>query len=739
MNFLIGRQAELSQDPISQLALEHESDKRQREHANSSVRMKFNKLPRKRIRAIDSSLFRMPKNRSPLTVEHVQQQANSCSDGFEGKEAAPTGIYMPVKRPARRFESFQKITIKFNELTLVPEKPLDAFQGEQGHTRTSRMQCYKASPALRTHIDSENAPGDAEQVEPSMQPLLREHCLPDRADIELYKDQILKNVQEEETEAEPGASEEDHSPTISLPEKNTLIVPRNVDKKSETHIRLVSPLERKQCAIQIENVASQKLQKALKPSSESIQWPLVGMEEFRISQQLVIASEKKQTTLRVRTERLEVAQELMMVSVQKRPTKSQYESDNSDEGSEGNSAESYSGFEHQGAETSEEDEEELTPEDDSEEDKNEIEEEESQETNEDVTPAEKRGLYLPDPVCTGFQSSHGTAVTLVNPNAGVVAEGRQRLFLIDEERAGPRDNTVINPLLDLQRMASQGLQVLSPSSQRPLSLPGIDGPGSKGNATIVTGTGFQQNYPHRGHLGDRNLDKSWHPHFPIRSGLALEVDEEIDDSATPSPVKNSQGLRCYSSRRLSRTGIKQLTMVRPRRNSPMPENESQNSYKAQESVELGDPQRIAHHSPSDAVLETQTSNQPEIPETQFLTESQNTYLEKALGQLREPIDRPSLNRIKSMPAQVFFAQQEQSGDAIAGGFTMLGGFQRPISPVQTTYQMPTVLEGSANVEKSLSALTRKANLNMGILPGNSRRKRATSLQLTRPPFIRSTL
>ena len=107
MNFLIGRQAELSQEPISQQAHEHESDKGEREHRNPSVRMKINNLPRKRIGAIDISLFRMPKNRSPLTVTRVQQQANSCSDGFEGQEAAPTGVYMPVKRPARRFEPYQ--------------------------------------------------------------------------------------------------------------------------------------------------------------------------------------------------------------------------------------------------------------------------------------------------------------------------------------------------------------------------------------------------------------------------------------------------------------------------------------------------------------------------------------------------------------------------------------------------------------------------------------------------------
>lgn len=459
------RQVELSQDPISQVAHEHESDQGEREHRNPSVRMKINNLPRKRIKAIDISLFRMPKNRSPLTVTRVQQQANSCSDGFEGKEAAPTDVYKPIKRPARRFEPCQRITIKFGELTLVPEKPPDAFQVEQGHPRTSRIQRYVASPTLRTHVDSENAPGDAEQVEPSVQPLLRGHCLPDRAEVEHYKDQISKNVQEEEMEAELGAFGEDHSPTISLPEQNTLIVPSNVDM-SETHIDLVSPLERKPFPIHIKKMASQNPQTALKSSGQSIQGTLVGMEDFGILQQLAIASAKKQTPLRVRTESLEVAQELMMVSVQKRPRESQYDSDISDEGNEGKSAESYSESEHQGEETSEEDEEELASKDDSEEDKNEIEEEESQETKEDGAPAESRGLYLPDPVRPGFQALHGTAVTSVNPNASVIAEGRQRLFLTDEESAGSRDNTVINPLIDLQRMASQRLQVLSPSSPR---------------------------------------------------------------------------------------------------------------------------------------------------------------------------------------------------------------------------------------------------------------------------------
>ena len=737
MKFLIGRHAELSDDTISQLAHEHESHKHKREHLSPSVRMKINNLPRKRIRAIDTSLFRIPKKRSNLTATRVWQQANSCSDGFEGQEAAPTGVYMPVKRPARRFEPYQKTMIKFGELTLVPEKPSDAFQVEQGHPRIRRIQHYDANPTLRPHFDSESSPGDAEQVEPSVQPLLRGLCLSDRAEDEHDKDQILKNVQEEGMEAELGASGEDLSPRISLPKQNTPIVPSNVDI-SETHLHFVSPLERKQGAIHVEKMASQKLQRALNTSSQSIQGTLVGMEDFRLSQQLAIASKEKPNPLRVRTESLEVAQELRMVSVQRRARESQYDSDKSDEGSEGKSAESYSEFEHQGEETSEEDEEVLTPEDDSEEDKNEVEEEEPRERNGDATQAENRDLYLPDPVCTGFQASRATAVTSVKQDASVVAEGTQRLFLTDQESAGSRDNIVVNPFIDLQRIASQGLQVLSPSSQRLLSLSEIDGLGSKDNATAVNGTSFQRNDPRRGHLGDHDLDNSWHPRIPIRSGLALEVDEEIADSAASSPVQNRQSLHCYSSRRLSRIGNKQLTMVRSRQNSPMPEDESINTHETQESVELGHPQRIAYHSPSDAILETQTSNQPEIPETQFSIEPQKSYLERALGLLREPIDNLSLRRIKSMPAQAFSAQQEQSGDAIAGEFTMLGEFKHPISRVKTTHQMPTVLEGGANAGKSLSALTRQASLSMGTLPGSTR-KRVASFQLTRPPFIRSSL
>jgi hypothetical protein len=113
-------------------------------------------------------------------------------------------------------------------------------------------------------------------------------------------------------------------------------------------------------------------------------------------------------------------------------------------------------------------------------------------------------------------------------------------------------------------------------------------------------------------------------------------------------------------------------------------------------------------------------------------------LERALGLLREPIDKPGLNRMNSMPAQAVFPQQEQSVDTIADEFTTLGKFQHPISLVKTAHEMPTVLEGSANAGKSLSALTRQASLNMGTLPGSTR-KRVASFQLTRPPFIRSSL
>lgn len=549
---------------------------------------------------------------------------------------------------------------------------------------------------------------------------------------------MLVDGRGEEMEAEFRAGEEHHqSPTPFLPERNTPTVTSN-GEMPDTPAHLVSPLKRKQSAVHNDRLGID-MQGARKSAS---QMP-VGMKDIQISQQLVMTSAKK-TPLRARTESLEVAQELMMVSVQKRPKESRYESDNSgDESNERDSAESYSESECEGEEVSEEDEEEFTPEEDSEQDENEVEEEEAPQTQEDGIVAEGAGCdnHLQRCIKTGPEMSRRTVDTSVKSADSIMAEARQELSHPGQESQGDGDENISDAPRTRQQMAEMASQALQLSvttgmrtvSKAEVSLSDDCRPEIQGNEVAVNRSSFQQQQSQVVHLGPHDdTDSSWHPRVPDTSGFAIEVDDEIVDSPTPAPIQERQVIRHRSSRRSSGFGSSQLTIVRSRRNSPIPE-ELINLHDTQGSVELGAPQRIIS-----VASESLLSYQPEIPETQFsVVGPQLSYMERALGQLGSPIRRPNMNRTKSTPAPVF-AQHGQSSDGLmAGGIAMKEAFHHTVSPLKIGSCLPTLREESSSEEKSLKSLTRKASVNLGTMPGSAR-KRTVSLQF-KPPFRPSTL
>lgn len=706
--------------------------------------MKINIRPHKGFGAINISLFRMPENENlPSTRSHLPLVP---SDGFEGKEAAPIGLYMPVKCPTRRRESCQKVAIKLGELTLVPEKPLEAVPVKMSRPLPRRKQRHRgANPTSNTHAEPQNVLGDGGQSDVAAQPSDFEQHLSDIAEAEHDQNHMPIDGPGEEMEAEVSVSEERRPPTKNvLQDWHTPTIP-SIGDLSETPAHLISPLTRKQSAVHNDSPTRETLQTSETSDSQRVRELLSGVDDVRISRQLVATSINKKTRLRARKESLEVTQELRMVSVQKRPKDTRHDSESPDEegDSDRESAESYLEAESENEDASE-DEEEPTTEEDSEQDGNHDEggdEEDEEESHDEEAVAENADSdnTLQVSAQAGAKELHGQADMSVNPEVSRAAQTGHNLPQPDQESQDTRAGIVLNAAEALKEVTSQALQQLKASPRCPMSLLGTGGQDTKDNMAAVKGHSSRRDEfraANSGYLDDP--DGSWRPRLPEASGLVMEVDEDIADSPTPAPSQNRQAVHRRMSRRRSGLGSQQLTVVQSRRNSLIPENELANASDTQGSIELGDSRTIIRRARPDEVSEAGES-QPEIPETQFSFVHQMSYMERALGQLSSPVQRPSLNRTKSMPAHVFFLQPKQGSDTmLAGGITVAEAFQHTVSPVKSGSRLRTSLgESPGRQEQSLKALTRQVSLNLGTLP-ESARKRTVSLQF-KPPFLPSTL
>jgi hypothetical protein len=697
--------------------------------------VKINIRPHKGFGAIDISLFRMPENENPPSTRIRLPLVPS--DGFEGKEAAPIGLYMPAKCPTRRRESYQKIAIKFGELTLVPEKPLEAVQVKTSGPPLRKQRHRGANPTSNTHAEPQNALGDEGQSDVSAQPSDFKQHLSDIAEAEHDQNHMLIDGPGEEMEAEVSISEERRPPKNNVvQERHTPTIP-SIGDLSETPAHLISPLTRKHSAVQNDSPTREILQTSQTPDSQRLRELLSGVDDVRISQQLVATSETKKTRLRARKESLEVTQELRMVSVQKRPKDTRYDSDSSDEegDSDRESAESYLEAESENEDASEEEEEQDGNHDESgdEEDEEELHDEEAVAENADSDNP------LQGSAQAGTQELRGQADMSINPEVSSAAQTGHNIPQPDQESQDTRAGNVLDAAEALKEVASQALKQWSASPRCLMSLPGTGKQDTKDNMIAVKGHSPQRDEFHAANSGGLDdPDGSWRPRLPKTSGLVMEVDEDIIDSPTPALPQVRQVVHRRSSRRRAGLGSQQLTVVRSRRNSLIPENELTNASDTQGSVELGDSRTIIRRSLPDENSETQRESQPEIPETQFSFVHQRSYIERALGQLSSPVRRPSLSRTKSMPAHVFFLQPNQGSDEmLAGGITVAEAFQHTVSPVKSGSRLRTLLGGSpGRQEQSLKALTRQASLNLGTLP-ESARKRTISLQF-KPPFLPST-
>jgi hypothetical protein len=635
---------------------------------------------------------------------------------------------MPVKHPTRRRESYKKLTIKLGKLTLVSERPSEERQAEPQH-RPSRKQrrrrVVKSVPNV--HVESGTAPGHREHREPSSERPVLDESLLDNVLAEHDEDQMLIDGPDKETAADIGV------PKSGLKEQNTPSVP-SIGATSETPEHLISPLKRKQSAVDEDMTAVGNLQGSQKPASQTPQGHLARKEdETRISQHRAATSTIKKTPIRARTESLEVANELMMVSVQRRPRESKYDTDSSEEDgdSERESAESYLAPDNEDEdsfdEASEEYDEDLTPEEDSEQDEEDrdAEEEESQHrglVTEIVADRAGSGNPLQNSLRDGIQVAPERVEMPINSEVGRDVGTRNKFPLVNQEsqitRGGPSDAR-------LKQMALQALQEvetaeLERQSQIEPASHGNSGQEAKGQAITLP-----KHYRPEEIQLERNddPDPSWRPRMPNTRGPAMEVDEDIVDSPTPTASQGRFSVHRRSSRRRSGVGGQQSTMVRSHPHIPIPEEEPADERDMQGSVELGQQQGNGRHSPSDTSPERQPSKHLEIPETQFSVEPQMSYMERALSQLNEPNSVPR-SRTKSMLARAFFAQTDYEDDGMmAGGITMSAAFHHTVSPPKSG---SSLLEESPAQEKTLKALTRQASLSMGTMPGSAR-KRTPSL------------
>jgi hypothetical protein len=742
-NSTAGRPDELSQDPISQQSDEQASDASELERYRPRLNLKINSRPRKRIRAINISLFRMPEQRHLPPDSMPHQQVNpSYSDGFEGKEATPTGLYMPVKRPARRRGSYQKITIRLSELTIVSEKPSEKVQVEPHRRLRKNLRRRRENTTFNTHGDVVNASVDGGEREASVQAPDLEYNPLDSAEFERNQDHMLVDCQQEETEAGLKVPEELYeSPLRNMQERNTPRTATSEGQMSETPTHI--PLKWKQSAIRGAKTAKDKIPEIRKFTSQRPIEATTRSEELRICQQLSLASAQKRTPARARTESLEVARELMMVSVQRRPAALNSDGEDSDgeEDSERESAESYSESGNEDEDESEEDEV-LTPEDGSESGEETDEKEAEPPIQQEMDIEDDRSMdYCPGPIRDDSKARYEQRQLSANSKITKDTEAEQKLLDYGYKGIDTCIDDHLDQLKVLQQTASQVLLQMEVSNylRTPIwvneSLSDNDNQGVPKINDIPMGKPSSQQsplLPNSGH--SEHPDSSWRPRLPDTSDLAIEPEEEIADNPTPMPLPNNKDLRRQPSRRYSRFEI-QLTMARSRRTSPIPESEATSVHDSQGSVILGNSQRRIRRSSADTIPETQLNDMPETPETRTFIAPQTSYMQRAIGQLSQPILRSNLTRTKSMPAHAFCAQPERDSDTMmAGGTTMTAAFQHRVSPAKSACRMPSLMEEISSQEKSLKTLTRHASLNMGTMPGSAR-KRMGFLRL-KPPFLR---
>jgi hypothetical protein len=619
------------------------------------------------------------------------------------------------------------------ELTIVAEKPVEEDIGhrQQRHRKRRGSRAKEQSGGVRPGDSNVNSP----QAEHGEDPML-------------IDDQPVQREQQVRSQSHEAVFVEDRDQRT--PSETT-----NEFGMSKAPSTISSPLKRKQ-----QVTSSTKL--ALNGQGDPSQFKTARRvfqrgpsQEQGLSQKRPVASVEVQVRKK-RQRDLEVAQELMLVTLKRPLIEHRFENEDSEneENSEHDCADSAdksfaeSCSEGNGDEEDADDEDSASNEEDSDsadsaEDENDIEGQEIQSHLMTKRLLDEISFMGPGDACDiDTDASESEA-----PSAD--AMGREKHHIVAPHT--PNSHSA----MDLQRVASQALAELGPQSSSPALARRSNQQKSLGNGGAVRnpiseGSGGTRASHQRRHKSipsySSDPDSSWRPRVPEHSGMSMEVEEEIVDAGSPIHAQTRAWTtirRHPSSRRHSGIGSQQLTTVRSRPSSPSSNPLFTSLQDSQGSIILGEPPRVVRRPSGNSIPETQFVDDSEALETRFTFVPGSTgYFDQARRDLTESTRGPNfLTRTTSMPMHTL----RRPNPLMAGHISMTAPFAHTLSrnpltagntsmssPVRPTSRLPTLMEETPDQMKSLKTLTRQASLGLGTVP-ESARKRMVSLPFT-PPF-----
>ncbi len=622
----------------------------------------------------------------PKKSQQAQSQSDSIlltpySDGFVGKEGAPTGLYMPIKQSSRRKNLIHNMSSGIGELTLVATKLKEVMQGEPKSLPRIRQN---ASPLAATVYKSPRAHNHpiSNRLENSMSvnsqrdhlPISEEELMA-RTNHEGHSQQQAPRFLSQRMVAAP--ERERTTPAIVSDDDN---ISREIGGSS-------SPLKRKQSQCRISQKSADRRQ-VIGSGTQGSLFRRKESTQLAVSQQLKMVSAVKQTPRRANT--FEVNQELRMVSVWKRaPGVRVRYADDDDEEDDATSSEDGSILENSPDPEPEDEriagfsEENLIPlrqemeaglrqgEGDKDvaivtkycinkgvnEEKHEWSKKEVMVENEDEenigTEAEQS---QPHPKSPRF--FHNSEVRLAcgtlsfeknldNPlnAASDIQDGALGLWSAAskeppiEKGTQSQANSVVQFEAGViaeqdspRQSADQGPSSSLPDTQRiGLHLNSIPCPSTAGRHSQTSPNGYSriEQYQMLSSQQDEHVDGLWRPQVPISSGVNMEVDDDIVDVSTPPSVR----LRVASNRlqlrgRKPKFGSKPLNVALAKPTSPLHKGLSSQSSARQDSgasTILGETQNFVRHDSSASIVLGETGNSVqravyyEIPESQVIS------------------------------------------------------------------------------------------------------------------------
>jgi hypothetical protein len=645
---------------------------------------------------------------------------------------------MPVRFPNRRRETYSKITIQMGELTIVAEKPVEEGNGhrQQHHPKRRNSRAKQQSEAVRPDDSNINNP----QAEHGEDPMLID-------DQPEQREQELRSPSHEAV-------------FVEYQDQRTPSATTNNFGMSKAPSTMSSPLKRKQQVTSSANLAlhDQGDSSELKTARRGFQRR--PSQEQGLSQKLSAASAEAQARKK-RKRDVEVAQELMLVTLKRPLIEHRFENEDHEEREKEEDSE-HDSTDRSSAESCSEGNENEEDADDEDSASNEkaCDSADGAEVEKDIEEQEIQSHQMTKRLLDemSFTESDDTSDidTHVSENEEPSADATGREHYIVAPRT-PKPHSA----MDLQRVASQALAGLDPQSSAPGLARRSNHPTPQqenlslrnGRAVmnpILEGSGGTRANRQRRHKSvlsySSDPDSSWRPRVPEHSGMPMEVEEEIVDAGSPirAQTRSRTTTRRLSSRRNSGIGSQPLTIVRSRPSSPSSNPLFTSLQDSQGSIILGEPPRAVRRPSEISIPETQFVDDPEVLETRFTFVPPPTgYFDQARRGLAE--STPGLNpltRTNSMPVQMHTIYRPSP--LMVGHISMTQVFNHTLSrnpltagsasmssPVRPASRLPTLMEETSDQMKSLKALTRQASL--GWTVPESAKKRTVSLPFT-PPF-----